>query len=141
MNQFRLFAHGEGFDPEAYLTTTTLRFDGVWHKGESGHDHPKSSGIFKVLGDGRTISILGQEQIAIDYLSANREALKALAQEPDVTTFILGLQYQIELEEGTIGFTVSPSAPLMSLALEIGIAPTYYVVMDREEDRPAESED
>jgi hypothetical protein len=131
MNHFRLFAHGEAFDPDAYLNTTALTFDGGWHKGESGHDHPKSSGVFKILGDGRTMSILEQEQIAIDYLSANRAGLQALAQAPGVTTFILGLQYQIALEEGTIGFAVSPSAPLMKLALEIGIAPTYYVMIDR----------
>ena len=131
INEFRLFAHGEAFDPDTYLATTTLKFDGVWHKGESGQDHPKSSGVFKVLGDGRTLSIFEQERIAIDYLTANREALRALAREPGVTTFILGLQYQIELEEGTIGFCMGPSARLMKLALDIGIAPTYYVTIDR----------
>src|SRR5512144_500006 len=67
MNHFRLFAHGEAFDPDAYLATTALMFDGVWHKGESGHDHPKSSGVFKVLGDGPTVPLFKQEQIAIDY--------------------------------------------------------------------------
>ena len=130
INEFRLFAHGEAFDPNAYLAITTLKFDGVWHKGESGHDHPKSSGVFKVLGDGSTLPIFKQEQIAVEYLTANREALKALAQAPGVTTFILGLQYQIELEEGTIGFSIAPSAHLMRLALDIGIAPTYYVMIN-----------
>lgn len=134
MNHFRLFAHGEAFDPDAYLATTALTFDGVWHKGESGHDHPKSSGVFKVLGDGPTVPLFKQEQVAIDYLTANREALSALAREPGVTTFILGLHYQIRLEEGTVGFTVGPSAPLMRLALEIGIAPTYYVTIERSEE-------
>jgi hypothetical protein len=130
MNEFRLFAHGETFDLDAYLASTTLKFDGVWHKGESGHEHPKSSGVFKVLGDGRTVLIVEQELIAIDYLTANREALKVLAREPGVTTFILGLQYHIELEEGTIGFCLLPSARLMSLAIEIGIEPAYYVTID-----------
>src|SRR5687767_3867650 len=130
MNEFRLFAHGETFDPDAYLASTTLKFDGVWHKGESGHNHPKSSGVFKVLGDGRTVPIVEQELIAIDYLTANREALKVLARVPGVTTFILGLQYHIEPEEGTIGFCLLPSTRLMSLVLDIGIEPAYYVKID-----------
>lgn len=126
INEFRLFAHGIAFDPDAYLATTTLKFDGVWLKGELRHDHPKSSGVFKVLGDGPTLPIFEQERIAITYLSVNREALQVLARTPGVTTFILGLQYHIKLEEGTVGFAMGPSAPLMRLALEIGISPTFY---------------
>ena len=83
-----------------------------------------------MLGDGRTVPIVEQELIAIDYLTANREALKGLAREPGVTTFILGLQYQIELEEGTIGFCLLPSTRLMSLASDIGIEPAYYVTIE-----------
>src|SRR5438094_10563540 len=98
MNEFRLFAHGVDFDPDAYVASTPLKFDGVWHKGESGHDHPKSSGVFKVLGDGQKVPLSEQEKIAIEYLSTNREALKALTKYPGVTTFILGLQYHIELD-------------------------------------------
>jgi hypothetical protein len=133
INEFRLFAHGKAFNPQAFLETTTLNFDGVWHKGELGHDHPKSSGIFKILGDGPTVPLEEQEQIAIDYLSANHDALKLLAQAPGVTTFILGLQYQVKLEENITGFAIGPSAPLMSLALDIGIAPTYYIMLERKE--------
>jgi hypothetical protein len=133
INEFRIFAHGVAFDPEAYLAATTLKFDGVWHKYELSPNHPKSSGVFKILGDGPTLPIYEQERIAIQYLTANREALRALALEPTVTTFILGLHYQVELEEGTIGFSVGSSAPLMSIALDIGIAPTYYVVLNRHE--------
>ena len=57
MNEFRLFAHGDDFDPDDYLATAPLKFDGVWRKGESSPDHPKSSGVFKTLGDGFTVSI------------------------------------------------------------------------------------
>jgi hypothetical protein len=131
MNQFRVFAHGMAFDPDAYLASVPLKFDGVWHKGEAGHDHPKSSGVYKLLGDGRTLPIFEQERIAVEFLSANRDALKALAQYPGVTTFILGLQYHIELDESTGGFCMGPSARLMWHALDIGIEPTYYVTLDR----------
>lgn len=127
MNEFRIFAHGEYFDPDAYLLSTLLKLDGKWHKGESGHDHPKSSGVFKILGDGLKLTISKQEIIAIDYISKNREALKALAKFPGVTTFILGLQYHIELEPGLVGFCMGPSAQLMKYALDIGFSPTFYV--------------
>jgi hypothetical protein len=138
MNEFRLFAHGVAFDSDAYLAEAPLTFDGVWHKGEAGNDHPKSSGVSKALGDGRAVSIVEQEQIAIEFLSANREALKGLATYPGVTTFILGLQYHIRLDEGTIGFCLSPSARLMSQALDIGIAPIYYVTLDRRHETEGE---
>jgi hypothetical protein len=127
MNEFRLFAHGETFDPDAYLTSTTLNFDGVWRKGDSGHDHPKSSGVFKMLGDGLTVPILEQERIAIEYLTANRNTLKALGNHPTVTTFIVGLQYHIELDETDMGFCMGPSTSLMRLCLDIGARPMFYV--------------
>ena len=64
-------------------------------------------------------------------LSANREALKALSQYPGVTTFVLGLQYHIVLDESTAGFCVGLSSLLMWHALDIGIEPTFYVTLDR----------
>lgn len=135
VNNFRLFAHGVAFDADAYLASAPLEFDGIWHKGEDGNDHPKSSGVFKVLGDGRTVPTYEQEQIAMEFLSANREALKALATYPGVTTVIVGLQHHVELDESTIGFCIVPSAGLMTQALDIGISPTYYVTLDRPQAR------
>jgi len=135
MNEFRLFAHGVDLDADACMASTPLKFDGVWHKGESGHNHPKSSGVFKVLGDGLKVPLFEQEKIAIEFLSANRDALKSLANYPGVTTFILGLQYHIELNPGTIGFSMGPSALLMWHCLGIGVSPTYYVSLDRQRER------
>lgn len=131
MNHFELFAHGDSFDPDAFLATTPLRFDSAWHKGDKGRGHPKSNGIKKVLGDGATIPLYEQERIAIDYLVAHRDALKSLAQFPGVTTFILGLHYHVVLDESTVGFCVGPSAGLMSCALDIGIEPMFYVTLAR----------
>ena len=140
MNEFRLFAHGVDFDPDGYLASTALTIDGVWHKGEAGRDHPKSSGVFKVLGDGRMLPLFEQERLAIEYLAANREALEALAQHPQVTTFILGLQYHLALEVNTIGFCMGPSALLMRHCLDIGISPVYYVTLAREPELAGEPE-
>lgn len=131
MNHFGIFAHGESFDPDAFLAATTLRFDEVWHRGDRRPGHPASNGVRKVLGDGLTIPLHEQERIATDYIVANRDGLKALAQAPGVTTFILGLQYHIVLDESTVGFCMGPSAGLMSRALDIGIEPTFYVTLDR----------
>ncbi|MBL8297709.1 MAG: hypothetical protein JNN30_05100 [Rhodanobacteraceae bacterium] len=140
MNEFRLFAHGVEFDADAYLASAPLKFDGVWRKGGSGHAPPNSRGVFKVLGDGRGLPVFEQERIAIEYLSANREALKALAQHPQVTTFILGFQYHIVLKVNTIGFCMGPPALLMWYCLDIGISPTYYVSLDREREWAAEQD-
>src|SRR5690242_20181644 len=61
MHEFRLFAHGADFDPDAYLASTQLAFDDVWRKGDRGGSHPKSSGVYKVLGDGKVLSIAEQQ--------------------------------------------------------------------------------
>jgi hypothetical protein len=132
MNHFELFAHGVSFDPKEYLASTKLVFDKVWYKGEEGHDHPKSSGVGKSLGNGPSLPIFEQERIAIEYLVKNNHELKSLANFPGVTTFILGLQYHIELDESTIGFCMGPSHKLMKCALDLGIDPTYYVTIDHQ---------
>jgi len=136
MNEFRLFALGVEFDPDAYLASAPLEFDGVWRKGESGRNHPKSNGIFKVLGDGPTVPLPQQERIALEFLAGNRDALRALAQYPGVTTFILGLQHHIDLErrKNLVAFCVGPPAPLMRLALDIGLQPTYYITFELPEE-------
>ena len=134
MNDFRLFAHGQAFDPDAFLAKGTLDFDGVWRKGELGHGQPQSGVIFKTLGNGKSLSIFDQDRIAIAYLHANRDALVELAKHPDVTTFILGLQYHIRLEASTVGFCFrGPSALLTHLCNAIGIDLTIYVTLDRPE--------
>jgi hypothetical protein len=130
MSEFRLFAHGDDFDPDAYLASTSLKFDGVWHKGQFARDHPKTSGVFQVLGDAEKVSLSEQEAIAIEYLSANRKELEALARYPGVTTLILGLVYHIELDSD--GCAIGPSARLMRHALDIGIEPVFYVYKRRE---------
>ncbi len=127
---FRLSAQGATFDPDTYLASSSLKFDGVWRKGESGHDHPKSNGVFKTLGDGRTTPISEQQRIAIDFLAANQDALKALAAFPGVTNFILGLQYHYQLKQNWAAFCMGPSTRLMELALDIGLRPTYCVTLE-----------
>ena len=136
MNEFVLFAHGEAFDVDGFLATTTLRPDYMWRRGDQRRyacvesKHP-TSGVEFVLGDGRTVPFWEQEEIAIGYIKAHRDELRALARFPGVETFILGLQYVYELDESIIGFCMGPSSRLMWHALDIGVVPSYYVTLDR----------
>ena len=136
MNEFRLFAHGEAFDVDAFLASTTLRPDYVWRRGgrrrysciESRYP---TSGVEIRLGDGLTIPLPDQEAMAIAYLKAHRDELSALARVPGADTFILGLQYRTAFESNVIGFTLAPSAQLMQHCLDVGCVPVYYVTLDR----------
>jgi len=136
MNEFRLFAHGEAFDVDAFLSSTALRPDYVWRRGDQRRyacvesRHP-TSGVEFVLGDGLTVPYLKQEGIAVTYLKAHRDELRALGQFPGVDTFILGLQYRTSFESNVIGFCLGPSAQLMWHCLDVGCEPTYYVTLDR----------
>jgi hypothetical protein len=89
---FELFAHGDEFDVNAYLKSVSLDFDNVWHRHEGGRP---TSGVGKRLGDGAVIPLDEQQRVAIEYISSNRDSLRLLANFPGVTTFILGLQYNI----------------------------------------------
>ena len=136
MNQFRLFAHGETFDADAFFAHTTLRPDYVWRRGDPRRyscvesRHP-TSGVEFVLGDGLTVPSLEQEVIAVAYLQANRSELRALAQFPGADTFVLGLQYRAAFDSNVVGFCLGPSAQLMSHCLDVGCEPVYFVTFDR----------
>ena len=116
MHHFALFALGESFDPDAFLATTTVPFDGTWRKGRV---HPVTNGVRQVLGDGWATLWSEQERIAIDFLTKHRDGLLALAGFPGVTTVALGLHHHAE--KGQREFCLSPSARLMRQALDAGV--------------------
>jgi hypothetical protein len=135
MNYFKVLAHGEQFDDDAYLGTTALRPDFVWRREDlrryaTDSRHP-TAGVEFTLGDGRMVPLPEQQRVAVAYLLSNHEALKYLAARPGVTTFILGLQYHTRLTSGMLGFSLGPSRRLIQHALEVGITPTFYVSFDR----------
>jgi len=135
MNYFKVLAHGEQFDVDAYLGNAALRPDFVWRRGDlrrytTDSRHP-TAGVEFILGDGQNVPLPEQQGVAVAYLSSNHEALKDLAARPGVTTFILGLQYHMKLTSGILGFSLGPSRRLMQHALEVGITPTFYVSFDR----------
>jgi len=66
-NYFKIFAHGEKFDVDLFLTTSTLHPDHVWRRGdlrpcacvESRHE---TSGVEFTLGDGWKVPFPKQEE-------------------------------------------------------------------------------
>lgn len=121
--RFHIFAHGETYDVDAFLASSTLHSDFVWHRGPHS-----TSGIEIFLGDGRKIRLVDQTEIAMAYLQTHRDELKALARFPGVDAFILGLVWICK--PTTTGFCLGPSFQLMQHGLDIGIRPRYYGTID-----------
>jgi hypothetical protein len=69
-----------------------------------------------------------QEEIAVAYLRANREQLRALAKFPGVEVLSLGLVCHLRLD--VIGCGTGPSATLMYHALDSGVGLTYNVTLE-----------
>jgi hypothetical protein len=133
-NQFILFAHGDDFDADGFLKATSLTFEKVWRRGEpkypGGDVLHETSGVEKVLGDGRIIHLPEQERIACEFLKANQDSLRELACWPGAKHRILGLQRHVELSPGIGGFCMGPPSGLMAVCLDVGFRPTYYVTLD-----------
>ena len=127
-NEFRVFAHGEDFDVDAYLRTSTLHPDRVWRRRSGGI---QTNGVVFDLGDGRSIGILDQERIAIKFLKEHTDALRTLGHYAGVETFILGLQRVCKVAEPHDGFCLSPSQELLWHTLDIGVQLVFYGSFDR----------
>jgi hypothetical protein len=136
LNGFRLFAHGETFDVDAFQASSKLRPDYVWRRGAQRRyscvesRHPTSRVEFR-LGDGLSIPVEQQEDIALAYLKEHREELRALGRFQGVEVFILALQYRTEFESNVVEICLGPSAQLMWHCLDVGCEPIYYVTLDR----------
>jgi len=133
--RLHIIAHGERFDVDAFLRESTLRPDFVWRR-----EAPVTSGIDFFLGDGRAIGPRDQESMAITYLKAHRDELRAIAEFPGVDAFILGLAYIAKLEDHIFGAALHWSRELMLAALDTGITPVHYVTYDRPNKREDEAE-
>ena len=124
--RLHIIAHGERFDVDAFLGKSTLRPDFVWRR-----EAPVTSGVEFFLGDGRAIGLRDQENIAIMYLKAHRDELRAIAEFPGVDAFILGLVYIAKLQDNIFGAALDWTRELMLPALDTGITPVHYITYDR----------
>jgi hypothetical protein len=138
-DHFCLFAHGEDFDVDRYVASSSFQFDEVWHRGDQRPVCVESayvtSGVRKFIGDGTKLPIAEQEQRAISFLSENREAVRALADIPGAEYRILGLQHFTAVGNGSpLGFAFGPSSQLMRLVLDLKIQLTFYVTLGWDEE-------
>ncbi len=139
-NHFTIFAHGKDFGVDAYLKGASLGFDRVWHRGDPRgcagfiQDKHPTSGVEKVLGDGRELPVYEQDRIAARFLEEHEQALTELSRFPGVDTFILGLHYRIDLTPDLRGFCMSASPGLMYFALRTRLDLTFYVELVPSED-------
>jgi hypothetical protein len=121
--RLHIFALGEYFDVDAFLTQSPLRPDFVWRKMGNG----PTNGLEFLLSDGTTIKLSEQEKIAIDYMKEHREDLRFLASFSGVEALNLGLVFQVN--QDVLGVCLGPSRALMFHALDTGVSPNYYVTM------------
>jgi hypothetical protein len=124
--RLHILAHGETLDVDALLANSKLRPDFVWRR-----EAPTTSGVEFLLGDGRAIQLRDQENMAITYLRAHRDELRAIAAFPGVDAFILGLVYIAKLEEEVSGAALNWPQELMQSALDVGITPIHYLTYER----------
>ncbi|HEV2324989.1 MAG TPA: hypothetical protein VGS10_13650 [Terracidiphilus sp.] len=123
--RFHIFALGEKFDVDAFLSQSTLRSTCVWRQMGNG----PTNGLELLLGDAQSLRLPEQEKIAIDYLKEHREELRALGNFPGVEALNLGFQYRAPSR--AIGVCVGPSKGLMFHALEAGVRVNYYITLPR----------
>jgi hypothetical protein len=120
--RFHIFALGESFDVDAFLSKSTLHPDFVWRQ----MGHGPTNGVEFLLSDA-ALRPREQERIAIEYLRDNREELRALARFPGVEALNLGLPYRVL--PNVLGACLGPSRELMLNALDSGVRPNYYVTI------------
>ena len=129
-NYFKIFALGEEFDVDAFLASSSMVPSYYWRRGEPkggrGSPYP-SSGVTYEIADGKSVPFLQQEDLAISFLKAHREELKALGQFPGITHFTLGLEYSKAAQRNLVGFAIGTSPQLMWHLLDIGLCLTNYV--------------
>ncbi|MGO9775565.1 MAG: hypothetical protein ACLQGT_08875 [Terracidiphilus sp.] len=122
--RFHIFALGEAFDVDSFLATSKLHPDYVWRRKGNG----PTNGLELLLGDAEVIHLPEQEEVAVAYLKAHRDELRALAEFPGVEALNLGLVYRLPL--GATGCAPGPPRNLMLHALDTGVTPHYYVTLE-----------
>ena len=133
-NQFKVFALGTTFDVDAYVATSALKIDRVWHRGDLLPNTPvnsqfETSGLEIRLGDGLVVPLTEQEEIALAYLKAHRDELRALSERPGIEATTIAFQYPFDPSGGVFGVCLGPSGSLMWHALDCGFTPLYYVTI------------
>lgn len=133
MNQFKILAHGVDFNVDAFLSGTSLNPTNIWHKvlDSRGHRNPTTSGFDIVFGDGASLDVYTQQQIAIAYINDNLDALRACADFPGMQHYMLFIQQRVEITLDVCGFITELSRSLLECTLSAKMAALTYVDLVR----------
>ena len=133
MSDFRIIAHGDGFDVDHYLSHAKLSPTRVWRKGTRSHfeEVASTSGFEILLGDGELISVDKQEKVALDFLKTHFEDLRACGTSASMQFFLLFIHQRVQLTDDLCGFTTEVSPRLLQLAMELKIRTLTYVDLVR----------
>ena len=78
-----LRVRGPSVDVDSFLAGTTLQADQVWHKGEKTRRRfADTSGFSVLVSSSKDDSLAEQMEGAIQFLTANRETLRRLSEDP-----------------------------------------------------------
>jgi len=133
-DSFKFMVHGETLDVDALQARSAFEFDFFWRRGNyklaETDAIPATSGVEKHLGDGTSLPIAEQEEIACAFFERHRDALRELAASPGADIRILGLHRSVNVRQANgVGVRIGPR--LMKAALETGFEPVYYVWFDK----------
>lgn len=115
-SNFRLHAVGNFFEVDTYLAQYTIEYDSVWHRGE---DNYSNSGFVKYLGNEFRLNSCEQEEIAIQYMQKNQDALQAVVKWKNVEAVILGISPEIQIDRSVVSVCLSFSSKLVTLAFYV----------------------
>ncbi len=139
MNAFSIYASGEDFDVDEFLSSSSLVPTRVTRRGEAKSASPQSGHYEKncvafELGDGNSIAVSEQEKIAVAFLKANRDELRTLAHLPGVTDFTLWLHCRQEkVRPNLYAFSIGTSSSLMWHVLDTGCALYHWISLEYED--------
>lgn len=134
-NFFCLWAGGEKFDVESYTKCVAMKVNRFWQVGEIVNGiEQHSNGLEIELGDGTELSMQEQQQVAVEFLSENRQSLVKLRSSPGLRSIGLGLQEMVHADSAGSIMDLDPA--LMRIVLDIGIEVTIWACVSHERSIP-----
>lgn len=133
MNQFKIIAHGENFDVDAFLAGVSLSPSKLWHKGDVlyGHKERDTSGFEIALGDGETLDNWSQQKIASEFIMANFQDLKSCGNCHGMQHYKLFIQEQVEITPDVCGIFTRLAPELLKLTILVKMEAVTYVQLVR----------
>ena len=137
-SDFGFYAYGKALEVDAAVAAVSLAPTSITRDGERKGPHPThgayvGSSVHYSLGDGREISFLEQQRVAVAFMQEHREQLRTLSTFPGVERASLGLHYRRRVETNVVLFSIELSASLMWHLLDCGCTLSEFVELERVE--------